>query len=157
MHIIRTQTQSLVRVRIEPVVNTDYKGLTKSRFWFDWKTEKEKLVYKLVIEETKEIVGLMSMTHFKDEQRFEIGLLAVSRENRGKNKIYDGIAARLIAFACREALKLHGADACVSLTPKTEIKAHYIRKYGMQNAGTQVFLEGRPLLRILKTLDDENE
>lgn len=49
----------------------------------------------------------------------EIYLLAVSKESRGKNKRYEGIVGNLIAFACREAIRLYGEIACVSLISKT--------------------------------------
>jgi hypothetical protein len=85
----------------------------------------------------------------------EIILLAASKENRGKVKKYDGIAENLIAFACREAVKLFAENACVSLYPKTELKKHYIEKYGMLNAGKQLYLEGLSLYRLLRKTEYE--
>ena len=53
-------------------------------------------------------------------------------------------------FACREAIKFYAENACVSLFPKTELKQHYIKKYGMTAAGKQVFLEGVALYKLLE-------
>ncbi|MFV7234569.1 N-acetyltransferase [Flavobacterium sp. ZB4R12] len=137
-------------VVIELVAEEDFKVITKAKYFFNWKQEKENIVFKLRIEDADEILGLMSLKHFQHEERFEIKLLAVSKENRGKDKKYDGITENLIAFACREAVKLHAESACVSLFPKTKLKMHYVEKYGMQDAGRQVFLGGISLYRLLE-------
>lgn len=149
MEIIHVKSKSKRKVIIGPIDNSDYRKITKSRYWFDWRTEKDNLVYKLCLETTGEILGLMSLIHYKDEKRFELHLLAVSKENRGKEKVYKGIAGSLIAYACRKTVKLYAINGCVSLIPKTELKAHYMKTYGMLDAGRQLFLEGRSLLNLL--------
>ena len=149
MQITHLKTGKSKTVVIEPIRSEDYKLITKSRYWFNWRTEKENSVYKLRIEGSEEILGIMSLVYFEEEKRFQINLLAVSKENRGSKREYEGIAGNLIAFACREILKLHGINGCVSLEPKTVLKIHYIKKYGMLDAGHQVFLEGPSLLKIL--------
>jgi hypothetical protein len=103
----------------------------------------------LTLAGSNDILGLMSLIHYEEEKRFAINLLAVSKENRGKQKTYEHIAGNLIAYACREALRLYALDGCVSLVPKTELKNHYIKKYGMLDASWQLFLEGRSLLNLL--------
>jgi hypothetical protein len=142
-------------IKIERVIDDDYKVITKAKYFFDWKKEKESWVYKLILNESEEILGLMSLTNFENEDRIQINLLAVSKANRGKNRIYDGIATNLIVFACREAVKLYAENACVSLIPKTELKFHYIQKYGMIDAGRQVFLEGIVLYKLLEKNENE--
>lgn len=148
--ITHIKEASEIDVVIERVREEDFKKMTKARFFFNWKTEKDNEVYKLTLAGTDEILGLMSLVNYPDEQRYQINLLSVSKENRGKNKMYDGIAGNLIAYACRESIKAYGADACVSLHPKTELKAHYIAQYGMMDAGMQVFVEGINLFRLLE-------
>ena len=80
----------------------------------------------------------------------QIHLLCVSRENQGKGKKYDGIAGSLIAFSGRTAISKYFGQACISLLPKTELRAHYKSKYGMMDGGPQLFLEGAKLNAILK-------
>lgn len=138
-------------VVIEPVDAKDYKSITKAKYFFNWKTEKENDVYKLRRSDNNIILGLISLVHHTNEKRIEIKLLSVSIENRGRNKQYERIAGTLIAFACREAIKHYGKDACVSLLPKTELKKHYIIQYGMIDAGIHVFLEGIGLLKMLNS------
>jgi hypothetical protein len=136
-------------VVIEAVVNEDYRGITKAKYFFNWKTEKRHRVYKLRRKDSDIILGLLSLVNHPIDKRVEIKLLAVSKENRGRGKQYDRIAGSLIGFACKEAMKHYGSTGCVSLVPKTELKKHYIKAYEMVDAGKQVYLEGLPLLKIL--------
>jgi hypothetical protein len=149
MEVIDLKNNTRKKAIIALVDDRDYRKITKSRYWFDWKTEKGYLVYKLTLAGSNDILGLMSLIHYEEEKRFAINLLAVSKENRGKQKTYEHIAGNLIAYACREALRLYALDGCVSLVPKTELKNHYIKKYGMLDASWQLFLEGRSLLNLL--------
>lgn len=95
------------------------------------------------------ILGLMSLINVKQDKRIEINLLSVSKDNRGNKKQFDRITGTLIAFACKTAIKSYGIDACVSLIPKTTLKQHYLNKYGMLDAGWQVFLAGQAMLNLL--------
>lgn len=137
MYVIEHKSATRHLVKVKLIDADDYKHLTKSRFYFNWKTEKEKTLCKLVLDD--EILGVMSYLHYKEEQRIEISLLAVSRDNRGKGKKYERIAGNLIAFTCREAIKHYGFSGCVSLVPKTSLKRHYSEFYGMVDAGRQLF------------------
>lgn len=148
MYVIEREGTLHHPVKVKSLDSDDYKSLTKSRFYFDWKTEKGNEVYKLVLGD--EILGVISCKHHEDEERIEIVLLAVSKENRGKYKKYERIAGNLIGFTCREAIRRHGFSGCVSLIPKTSLKLHYSASYGMIDAGWQLFLEGVPLLNMLK-------
>ena len=49
MTVIETSSGNNHRVEIKPIDGGDYKTLSKSRFFFDWKIEKEYEVYKLQI------------------------------------------------------------------------------------------------------------
>lgn len=148
MYLIETKTNKRFEVIVDSVDEQDFKSITKSKFYFNWKEEKKHDVYKLLLED--EIVGLMSCFDDERDKRIEIKLLSVSKENRGQNKRYERIAGTLIGYACREAMKRYGIEGCVSLVPKTQLKHHYIEQYGMIDAGRQVFLEGEQLLRMLK-------
>lgn len=151
MEVIDVKNNAQKKVIIERIDERDYRKLTKSRYWFDWKTEKDYLVYKLRLVGSNDILGLMSLIHYEEEKRVAINLLAVSKENRGKQKAYENIAGNLIAYTCRESVRLYALEGCVSLVPKTELRQHYIKRYGMLDAGWQLFLEGRSLLNLLNT------
>ena len=151
MKIIELASGAKQSIVISKVEDDEFKILTKKRYSFIWKIEKNQAsIYKLQIEEQKDILGVMALVDFPTESRMEIKLLASSKENVGKKKLYEGIAGCLIAFACRESLKRYGQLACVSLIPKTELKSYYMKKYGMIDAGWQLFLDGLLLNNIIK-------
>jgi hypothetical protein len=151
MHIIHAERKKKVQVFTSVLSNNDLKALTKQRFYFNWKDKKlqnDSIIYKLFISQ-KDILGVMALIDFPAEQRIEIKLLAVAKENVGKDKIYKGIAGCLIALACKICVQRYGSGACVSLIPKTELKNHYITEYGMQDAGWQIYLEANSLFNII--------
>lgn len=149
MEITHVQTSKQKDVVIELVVENDYQFITEAEYHFNWELEKENDVYKLKFPDDNEILGLMSIRVISGESRIEIIVLASSAKNTGNSKIYDGIAGNLIAFACRESIKLFVENALVSLYPKTELKSYYMTKYGFQNAGRQIYLANTPLFNLL--------
>jgi hypothetical protein len=151
MFIRDNATGRVKRVNVEKVEVRDYRLLTKKRFFFPWREFRGKSdIYKLRMTGDEKILGVMALMRFPDEQRIEIKLLASSIENVGKEKLYEGIARCLIAYAGREAVKDYGEMACISLIPKTELKPHYIAEYGMKDAGWQIFMEGEALTDFIK-------
>lgn len=142
-------------IEILPVVEEDFKLITKSRFWFNWKKERKYDVFKLQIKGSEDILGLISLESFIDESRIEVRLLAVSKENRGRYKRYENVVGNLIAFACIQSVKIFGEWACVSLIPKTKLINHYIKNYSMLQAGRSLFLDGSELISLINTYDHD--
>lgn len=155
MHVILSGTGDFVRVQVLPVEDGDYRRLTKKRFFFDWKAERGYEVYKLVTRGSGNILGLVSIDQIPNEWRIHIRLLAVSRENIGKNKEFHGIAGCLLAFVSKLALRNHGELACVSLKPKTALVKHYMQEFGMNRTGMTLSLEFQGILDLLKKHDEE--
>ena len=151
MAIIEVATGRKLTASISPLEDADFKLITKKKYFFDWKKEKGTAdLFKLTLQDESEILGLLALTDFPREFRMQIHLLCVSFDNRGKDKKYDGIAGSLIAFAARTATVKYFDQACISLKPKTELRAHYKAKYGMMDGGPQLFLEGARLQSIIK-------
>jgi hypothetical protein len=122
---------------------------------FNWSKEKEHYIYKLFLTATEKIVELMSVIDVGQELRIEIHLIEVSKENRGRNKLIEGIAGCLIAYACRLSFD-KGYQGFVSLIPKTKIINLYIDNYGFKQFGRQLALDyDEALLLIDKYLNDE--
>lgn len=150
MRIIHVATQQPKNITIEKMEEVDFKKIKRKNFNFNWGLEKKNEVFKLRIDGEDEILGLMSLIYFEQEQRIEIHLLAASNVNIGQNKIYEGIAGNLIAYACRECVKLYPENACVSLIPKTDLRQHYVNQYGMiDDGGYHLYLEGMSLYNII--------
>lgn len=146
MEIVEVSSGQVHQIVVGRVDKKEVKYLTKARYWFSWRAvAKDFPLFKVTIAGQDEILGVVALAHYPEEKRIEIKLLASLKDSVGTARKYDGIAASLIAFACSEALKNYGEMACVSLVPKTVLKSHYMEKYGMLDAGLQLFLAGRPL------------
>jgi hypothetical protein len=95
----------------------------------------------------------MNIVNFDDEERIEIKLLAIKKDEIGAGKLFEGMAGNLIAFAAKLPVKNYGANAAVSLVPKTLLYRHYMDKYGFEPAGKSLFLGGKNLWKLIKQYD----
>jgi len=150
MYIIDRITKRHHSVRILLIEKGDFNKLTVKRYSFNWKKLKDGFtIYKLCLMDDEDILGVIALINYPAEERTEIKLLAVSVENKGKDKRYERIAGCLLAFAGREAMRKYDKYPCLSLIPKTELKQHYISKYGMVDGGWQLFLEDMQLIHVI--------
>lgn len=158
MKILELATNILHEVVIDEIDPKEIKRLTVKRYFFDWKkVDKQSKIYKLRIVGENDIKRVIALFDFPTESRIEIKLLTASRENvvygndKGKKvKEFDNIIGNLIAFACQKAISKHGQDACVSLVPKTTLRNHYLKKYGMIDGGYQLYILFDQLNNLIK-------
>ena len=119
---------------------TDLKGITKSRGWtFNWKTEfndPAKEVYKLNIVNNSTIIqGLISLEIKADH--IYMHLVENAPFNRGKSKMYSGIAGNLVAFACKLSFQ-RGHQGNIAFISKTQLIDHYVKTLGAFHIGGRV-------------------
>lgn len=155
MKIIETSTRKEYPVEILPVEKDEFKTLTKERYFFDWKVERNQEVYKLQILGSREILGLVSLERIPNEWRIHIRLITVSKENKGTGKKYDRITGNLITHAAKIAILEFGELACVSLRPKSQIAQHYIDTYNMNITGITLSIEVPEILDLIKIYDND--
>ncbi len=155
MKIREVSTGELFKTEILPVEESDYRRITKKRYFFDWKQERKQEVYKLRIVGEDDILGLVSIDRISEEFRIHIRLLTVSIENKGREKQYENIAGNLLTFVARAALKSYKELACVSLIPKGVIAQHYIDKYDMNVTGASLSIELREILNLIKIYEND--
>lgn len=155
MNIVEVSTRNIYPIEVLPVENTDYKLLTKNRYFFDWKEEKNQEVYKLVVKKDNAILGLISVERIPDEWRIHIRLLTVSKENMGSGKKFDKIAGNLITHAAKIAVADFGELACISLRPKSQIAKHYIDRYKMNITGMTLSLEVPEILNLINLFEND--
>jgi hypothetical protein len=133
--IERVSTGEIFQTDVEPVEWEEVKLIHKKDEWnFNWKREcrlPERRLYKLVIKGRSEIQGLLSLEIKKNEQLIEMHLIENARRNQGKEKIYAGVAASLVAFACKLSFDA-GFDGLVVFTAKTKLVSHYEKTLGAQ-------------------------
>ncbi len=114
---------------VSRLTKSDLKQLTKKNGWaFNWKTEFDnnvKEVFKLTIVNNPTIIqGLLSFTIQPDHVYMD--LLESAPFNRGENKLYEGVAGNLVAYACKVSFQ-QGFDGYVSFMAKTKLIDHYTR------------------------------
>ena len=151
MFVVDVKTGQKLPVVIEKMTEQDYEFITEERFWFDWKAEQQYEVYKLRLESYHDILGLVSIELFDDEQRIEIRLLAALKVHTGPNKLIDRIVGNLLAFVCDKTISKYGVNALVSLVAKTRLKHHYITKYRFKEAPAKLFIESTALFNLIQT------
>lgn len=105
----------------------DCKHIIKKNGWnFNWKSELNNdvnEVYKLTIVNNSDIIqGLLSVR--KESSYIFMNLLENAPFNVGQNKLYEGVAGNLVAFACKLSFQ-YGFDGFVVFTAKTKLIEHY--------------------------------
>jgi len=117
----------------------DLKNVTKKNGWsFNWKIElndSTKEVYKLTITNNPNIIqGLLSVTLETDH--VFMNLVESAPFNIGKNKLYEGVAGNLVAYACKVFFQ-KGFDGFVAFDAKTKLIQHYEKTLGAYRFGGQ--------------------
>ena len=130
--ILNTISGDSFQTEVIKFTTIDLINITKKNNWkFDWKSEFndiQKEVYKLsIVNNSKIIQGLLSITIEKDH--VFMNLLESAPFNIGKNKLYEGVAGNLVAFACKLSFQ-KGFDGYVAFTSKTNLIKHYEENLG---------------------------
>jgi hypothetical protein len=106
---------------------SELKKTTKKNGWaFNWRAEfnyAERDICKLTIVNNPTMIqGLISLP--VKEDHVYLHLIENAPFNRGKNKVYAGVAGNLIAFACKMSFQ-RGCEGFVSFLAKTNLIEHY--------------------------------
>lgn len=152
----RKNKKSLTAI-IEAIIENDYPRITESgNYVFDWRLERYNDVYKVLLTTNEDdIIGLMSLCDYPEENRIHLNLLELSKNNRGKLKRIENIAGCLIAFAARISFE-RGYLGIVTLEPKSKLIDHYQEKYGFEDVGYMMLLSGEASRNLInKYLTDE--
>jgi len=130
--ILNTISGDSFQTEVSRLTSIDLKIITKKNDWnFDWRTEFidiKKEVYKLTIINNPNIIqGLLSIAIEQDH--IYINLLESAPFNIGKNKLYEGVAGNLVAFACKVSFQ-KDYDGFVAFTAKSNLIKHYEESLG---------------------------
>jgi hypothetical protein len=125
----------------ETIINQilEPKKINKTEWVFDWHKEIKnnlKSVYGLTTHHNQNIIqGLISITDKSDH--IFMDLIENAKFNKGKNKLYKGVAGNLVAFACKTSFEM-GYNGVISFIAKTQLIDHYI-----QTLGAKIFARNR--------------
>ncbi|MFA7493197.1 MAG: hypothetical protein WCZ43_06770 [Proteiniphilum sp.] len=122
---------------------TEIKYLKKNEWVFDWRKEVQdssRIVFKLTIISNPDIIqGLISLTD-KGDHIF-MNLIESAKFNKGKKKLYCGVAGNLVAFACKTSFE-RNYDGVVSFVAKVQLIEHYTQTLGAKLfAGNRMFID----------------
>jgi hypothetical protein len=149
--ILNTISGDSFQTEVIRLCKADLKHIAKNKKWnFNWKAEFneiEKEVYKLTIVNNPNIIqGLLSVTIEKDH--VFMNLLESAPYNIGKNKMYEGVAGNLIAYACKISFQ-KGYEGYVSYTAKTKLIKHYEKTLGAYHFKNQRMIIEQHAARVL--------
>ncbi len=149
--ILNTISGDSFQTEVIRLGNSDLKNITKANGWnFIWKQEFDEIkkeVYKLTIINNPGIIqGLLSVTIEQDH--VFIDLLESAPFNIGKQKIYEGVAGNLVAYACKISFQ-KGFEGFVAFTAKTNLIEHYEKTLGAYHFKNQRMIIDTQAARIL--------
>ncbi len=127
---------------ISILANGDLKHVTKTSGWvFNWRNEYKipaRDVYKLTIVNNSSVIqGLICLEVKKDHVYMH--LVESAPFNKGKRKVYSGVPANLVAFACKLSFQRgHGGN--VSFLSKSLLIEHYEKSLGARHFGGRVMI-----------------
>ncbi len=120
----------------------DLKSVTKKNSWlFDWKSEfknPKRDVYKLTIWNNPTIIQGLICVEVKEDHVY-LHLVENAPFNKGKIKMYAGVAGNLVAFACKLSFQ-RGHQGNVSFISKTQLIDHYEKTLGALHFGGRLMI-----------------
>ncbi len=124
------------------ISNADLKTVIKRNDWqFNWKLElkqPKREVYKLTIVNNQTVIqGLISLEIKLDHVYMH--LVESAPYNKGKSKVYAGVAGNLVAFACKLSFQC-GHEGNVSFFSKTQLIQYYIDSLGAIHVGGRIMI-----------------
>ncbi len=130
------------QTEVSLVSASDLKNVTKKNSWlFDWKFEHkqpEREVYKLTILGNPNVIQGLICIEVKTDHVY-MHLVENAPFNRGKTKMYAGVAGNLVAFACRLSFQ-RGHEGNVSFLSKSQLIDHYEKTLGAFHFGGRVMI-----------------
>jgi glutaredoxin-related protein len=127
------------------------KQIKKSDWQFNWHKEfrdKTKEVYKLTTLNNPTIIqGLVSIED-KNDHIF-MHLIESSKFNKGKSKVYLGVPANLVAFACKVSVD-KGYEGFLAFDAKSALIKHYEQSlHATHFRGLRMFIETSAALKLI--------
>ena len=127
---------------ISLITKSDLKLISKTSGWvFNWRDEykrPESDVYKLTIVNNSTVIqGLVSLEVKADHVYMH--LVESAPFNKGKTRMYSGVAGNLVAFACKLSFQ-RGHNGNVSFLSKTQLVEHYEKTLGAFHFGGRVMI-----------------
>lgn len=151
--IENTLTGEVFDTEISKITYQDRRLIKKSAWLFNWHLEldaaPQKEVFKLTTVNNSGIIqGLICLEDKKDH--IFIHLLESADFNKGRLKMYVGVAGNLVAYACRVSFE-KGYEGFVAFDSKTALIEHYEKTLGARLfRGHRMFIETRAAAQLVR-------
>ncbi len=77
-------------------------------------------------------------------------LIESAKFNKGKDKLYRGVAGNLVAYTCKTSFE-KGYDGVISFVAKTQLIGHYTNTLGAKLfGGNRMFIDTKEALVLVK-------
>jgi len=146
-------TGELFETEVKRMYSHESRQIKKSEWVFDWHKEfldPTREIYKLTtINHPKMIQGLIC---FQDKQdHLFLPLIENAKFNKGKSKVYKGVAGNLVAFSCKISFE-RGYEGVVSFVAKSKLIEHYRLTLGAKQFGSsnRMFIDTKQSLALVK-------
>jgi hypothetical protein len=149
--IENTLTGEVFETEIVEITLKEKRLIKKSAWVFDWHLELEsaqRQVFKLTTVNNSDIIqGLMCLEDKKDH--IFLHLLESAKFNKGRRKLYLGVAGNLVGYACKISFE-KGYEGFVAFDSKTALIKHYEQTLGATHfRGQRMFIETRAATQLV--------
>lgn len=137
----------------EVVRLTTFSRLIANDWVFDWQHELLQVnheIFKLITRKDPSIIhGLISIT--LEDDHVMVQLIESSLFNKGKDKLFSGVAGNLMAFACKSSFE-KGFGSYVVFVAKTKLIEHYEKSLGAKRLyGNRMFLDSTAACALVRS------
>ncbi len=144
-------TNEVFDTEIIRLTSADTKEIKKTDWQFDWIKElkdKTKEVYKLTTVNNLTIIqGLLSIEDKQDH--IFMHLIESAKFNKGKDKVYFGVPANLVAYACKVSVD-RGFEGFLAFDAKSALIKHYQQSlHATHFRGLRMFIETSAALKLI--------
>ncbi len=146
-------TGEVFETEVIQIIQKESKQIKKSEWLFDWNKEfrnPANKIYKLTTLNNAAII--QGIVCFSDKQdHIFMSLIENAGFNKGKNKLYKGVAGNLVAYCCKISFE-SGYEGVVSFVAKSQLITHYQQSLGAKlfGGGNQMFIDTREALVLVK-------
>jgi hypothetical protein len=151
--IENTITGEVFDTEVTQIYAKDKKQIKKAEWIFEWNREfrdPKNEIYKLTTLNNPLIIqGLICFTDKRDH--IFMSLIESARFNKGKSKLYRGVAGNLVAYSCKVSFE-KGHEGVLSFIAKSRLIDHYHQTSGAKQFGgsSRMFIDTRGALVLVK-------
>lgn len=145
-------TGEVFETEVKRIFSHESSQIKKSDWVFEWHKEfldPAKEIYKLTT--IKNPIIIQGLICFQDKQdHLFLPLIENAKFNKGKSKVYRGVAGNLVAFSCKMSFE-KGYDGVISFIAKSKLIEHYRLTLGAKQFGSsnRMFIDTKQSLALV--------